>query len=95
MEQLAVGTVVKVRCHGEEILSRRVARDCGRVAVVCNETEYQKAKQEGRGPDGIGFRRSEGTYMRSHTTPRQGQKQKALIRRLDSESPLGAAGRGH
>ena len=58
MEQLPVGAVVKVRCYGGNILSRRVARDLGRVVVVCNEAEYRKAAQEGRGPDGIGFPRS-------------------------------------
>jgi hypothetical protein len=58
MEQLAVGAVVKVRCYGGEIVGRRVARDRGRVVVVCNEAEYRKAAQEGRQPDGIGFPRS-------------------------------------
>ena len=58
MEQLPVGTLVKVRCYGGDILSRRVARDLGHIVVVCNEAEYRKAGQKGRGPDGIGFPRS-------------------------------------
>lgn len=58
MVQLIAGTVVKVRCYGGEILTRRVARDAGRTVVICNEAEYLSAVQEKRTPSGIGFPRS-------------------------------------
>jgi hypothetical protein len=58
MIQLTVGTVVKVRCYGGEILTRRVVRDGGRSIVVCHESEYRDALRESRKPDGIGFPRS-------------------------------------
>ena len=58
MIQLPVGTVVKVRCYGGEILTRRVARDRGRTVVVCNETEYQASVAGNREPGGIGFPRA-------------------------------------
>lgn len=57
MTQIAVGTEVKVQCYGGEILSRRVAKDCGKTVVVCNEAEYVNAMKEGRNPDGVGFPR--------------------------------------
>ena len=40
---------MKVECYGGDILSRRVARDLGRVVVVCYEAECRNAAQEGRG----------------------------------------------
>lgn len=58
MVQLTVGAIVKVRCYGGEILTRRVVLDRGRTVVVCNEAEYQDAAREARYPDGIGFPRS-------------------------------------
>jgi len=52
------GTEVLVKEYGGRELTRRVVKDLGKIVVVCNEDEYDKATGEGREPDGVGFPRA-------------------------------------
>lgn len=50
------GDIVRVRAFRDEILTRRVVGDNGRSTVyLCNEFEFQAAKQENREPGAVGF----------------------------------------
>ena len=57
MVSLVRGSKVKVREFGGGVIERRVVADKGAKVVICNEKEYQAAKEQGREPEGIGFPR--------------------------------------
>ena len=51
------GQKVQVTEYGGRKLIRLVVADKGRSVVVCNEREFERAQEERRQPDGIGFPR--------------------------------------
>jgi len=54
MEQ---GRTVRVTEFGGRQSIRRVVADRGRLVLVCNDSEWEEAIREQRGPQGIGFPR--------------------------------------
>jgi hypothetical protein len=58
------GVLVEVVLFGGALAKRRVVQDCGKLVVVCTEGEYEKAKSEGRLPEGIGFPRADVKELR-------------------------------
>ena len=51
------GQKVQVTEYGGRKLIRLVVADKGRSVVVCNEREFERAQEERREPDGVGFPR--------------------------------------
>lgn len=59
MMQLKSGQQVTVTEFGGGQLDVVVLADRGRVVVVCNPQEFNKAKAENREPEGVGFPRKD------------------------------------
>ena len=53
------GVLVEVVLFGGGRAKRRVVQDGGKVVIVCTESEYRRARAEGRQPEGIGFPRGD------------------------------------
>ena len=54
-KELQRGQLVTAIAYGGERLERRVVADLGRRVIVCNDEEFQRAAEENRSPDGVGF----------------------------------------
>jgi hypothetical protein len=52
------GQEVTVLLFGGGTATRRVIADKGNVVVICTEEEFQRAKEENREPEGLGFPRA-------------------------------------
>jgi len=56
---MQIGQIVKLRAYGGEIIERRVVAIEADVVAVCTDKEYVEAKQEGREPLAVGFKRED------------------------------------
>jgi hypothetical protein len=55
--QLKIGCLVEVTAYKGEILKRRVVEIQGQTVYICREDEWQKATEERRDPESVGFNR--------------------------------------
>jgi hypothetical protein len=58
-ELLQIGQSVSLLAYGDEVIKRRVVDFDDRHVYICREDEWQAAKQEGREPRCVGFKRSD------------------------------------
>lgn len=49
------GEVVKIRVYGGDVVERVVIEERETVVIACNPREYERAMQEGRKAQGVGF----------------------------------------
>lgn len=74
------GEEVTVLLFGGETGVRRVVADKGKVIVICTEEEFQRARQENREPEGLGFPR-DSVLPRSAQPAKKGAAQAGLPNR--------------
>jgi hypothetical protein len=51
------GDLLSVQTFSEGVVKRVVVEVCGNTVYICREEEWERAKQEGREPDAVGFNR--------------------------------------
>lgn len=57
LRMVKVGSLVRVRAFGGEVLERRVVADGGAVVFISTDRELEAARREGREPLAVGFKR--------------------------------------